>query len=46
MVVDFAYFKNTLKYVNKDSMEFNGVIYGGFFKTKKGIKVISNNYYL
>ena len=35
--------KNTLKYVNKDSMEFNGVIYGGFFKTKKGIKFIEFN---
>jgi len=35
--------KNTLKYVNKDSMEFNGVIYGGFFKTKNGIKFIEFN---
>ncbi len=35
--------KNTLKYVNKDSIEFNGVIYGGFFKTNKGIKFIEFN---
>lgn len=35
--------KNTLKYVNKDSIEFNGVIYGGFFKTKNGIKFIEFN---
>lgn len=35
--------KNTLKYVNKDSVEFNGVIYGGFFKTKNGIKFIEFN---
>ena len=35
--------KNILKYVNKDSMEFNGVIYGGFFKTKNGIKFIEFN---
>ena len=35
--------KNTLKYINKDSIEFNGVIYGGFFKTKNGIKFIEFN---
>lgn len=35
--------KNTLKYINKDSLEFNGVIYGGFFKTKDGIKFIEFN---
>ena len=35
--------KNTLKYINKDSIEFNGVIYGGFFKTNKGIKFIEFN---
>ncbi len=34
---------NTLKYINKDSLEFNGVIYGGFFKTKNGIKFIEFN---
>lgn len=35
--------KNTLDYINKDSIEFNGVIYGGFFKTKNGIKFIEFN---
>lgn len=35
--------KDTLKYINKDSLEFNGVIYGGFFKTKNGIKFIEFN---
>ena len=35
--------KKTLKYINKDSLEFNGVIYGGFFKTNKGIKFIEFN---
>lgn len=35
--------KDTLKYINKDSLEFNGVIYGGFFKTKDGIKFIEFN---
>lgn len=35
--------KNTLKYINKDAIEFNGVIYGGFFKTSEGIKFIEFN---
>ncbi|MDO5555794.1 MAG: phosphoribosylglycinamide synthetase C domain-containing protein [Clostridia bacterium] len=35
--------KDTIKYVNKDSIEFRGVIYGGFFKTKNGIKFIEFN---
>lgn len=35
--------KDTLQYINKDSLEFNGVIYGGFFKTKDGIKFIEFN---
>lgn len=35
--------KDTLKLINKDSIEFNGVIYGGFFKTKNGIKFIEFN---
>lgn len=35
--------KDTIKYINKDSIEFNGVIYGGFFKTKDGIKFIEFN---
>ena len=29
--------------INKDNLEFNGVIYGGFFKTKNGIKFIEFN---
>ncbi len=33
----------TLEYVNKDSLEFNGVIYGGFFKCEDGIKFIEFN---
>ena len=28
---------------NKDSLEFTGVLYGGFFKTKEGIKFIEFN---
>ena len=35
--------KDTIEYINKDSLEFNGVIYGGFFKTKNGIKFIEFN---
>lgn len=35
--------KETLRYINKDNLEFNGVIYGGFFKTKNGIKFIEFN---
>lgn len=35
--------KKTIEYVNKDSLEFNGVIYGGFFKCKDGIKFIEFN---
>ncbi len=35
--------KDTIQYVNKDSMEFTGVIYGGFFKCKQGIKFIEFN---
>lgn len=35
--------KKTLEYINKDSLEFNGVIYGGFFKTTQGIKFIEFN---
>lgn len=35
--------KDALRYINRDSIEFNGVIYGGFFKTKKGIKFIEFN---
>lgn len=35
--------QDTIQYVNKDSMEFTGVIYGGFFKCKQGIKFIEFN---
>lgn len=35
--------KDTLEYINKDTLEFNGVIYGGFFKTNNGIKFIEFN---
>ncbi len=35
--------KETIEYINKDSLEFNGVIYGGFFKCKDGIKFIEFN---
>ncbi len=35
--------KKTIEYVNKDSLEFNGVIYGGFFKCSDGIKFIEFN---
>lgn len=35
--------KNTLREINKENLEFNGVIYGGFFKCKDGIKFIEFN---
>lgn len=35
--------KSTIKYLNKDSKEFTGVLYGGFFKCKDGIKFIEFN---
>lgn len=35
--------KDTIAYVNRDSLEFTGVIYGGFFKCKQGIKFIEFN---
>ncbi len=35
--------KKTIQYVNKDTMEFTGVIYGGFFKCKDGIRFIEFN---
>ena len=35
--------RKTIEYVNKDSLEFNGVIYGGFFKCEEGIKFIEFN---
>ena len=35
--------QKTLEYINKDSLEFNGVLYGGFFKCEEGIKFIEFN---
>ncbi len=35
--------KKTIEYLNKDTLEFNGVIYGGFFKCEDGIKFIEFN---
>lgn len=35
--------KKTINYLNKDNIEFTGVLYGGFFKTKEGIKFIEFN---
>lgn len=35
--------KDTIQYVNQDNLEFTGVIYGGFFKCKQGIKFIEFN---
>lgn len=35
--------KKTINYLNKDNLEFNGVIYGGFFKCENGIKFIEFN---
>lgn len=35
--------QKTINYVNKDSLEFTGVLYGGFFKTEQGIKFIEFN---
>lgn len=35
--------KQTIQYLNKDQIEFTGVLYGGFFKTKEGIRFIEFN---
>lgn len=35
--------EKTIAYVNRESLEFNGVIYGGFFKCNDGIKFIEFN---
>lgn len=35
--------KKTVSYINRNSLEFTGVIYGGFFKCKDGIKFIEFN---
>lgn len=38
-----AIMKKALKEINKDRKEFNGVLYGAFFKTQKGILFIEFN---
>jgi len=35
--------KDVIAYINKDSLEYNGAIYGGFFKCADGIKFIEFN---
>lgn len=35
--------KRTVQYLNRESKEFTGVLYGGFFKCKDGIKFIEFN---
>lgn len=35
--------KDTINYINRDSKEFTGVVYGGFFKCKDGIRFIEFN---
>ena len=35
--------RKTVKHLNKDSLEFTGVLYGGFFKCVDGIKFIEFN---
>lgn len=35
--------QKTIQYLNKDAKEFTGVLYGGFFKTKDGIRFIEFN---
>lgn len=35
--------QKAINYVNKDGIEFTGVLYGGFFKTNEGIKFIEFN---
>lgn len=35
--------EKTVQYLNKDAMEFTGILYGGFFKTEQGIKFIEFN---
>lgn len=38
-----ALIEKTIRYLNKDSLEFTGILYGGFFKTDDGIKFIEFN---
>ncbi len=35
--------EKTVHYLNQDSEEFTGILYGGFFKTEEGIKFIEFN---
>lgn len=35
--------EKTVHYLNKDAIEFTGILYGGFFKTEDGIKFIEFN---
>lgn len=35
--------EKTVHYLNQDSLEFTGILYGGFFKTEQGIKFIEFN---
>ncbi len=35
--------EKTVQYLNKDALEFTGILYGGFFKTEQGIKFIEFN---
>lgn len=35
--------EKTVHYLNKDTIEFTGILYGGFFKTEDGIKFIEFN---
>lgn len=35
--------EKTVHYLNKDSLEFTGILYGGFFKTEEDIKFIEFN---
>ena len=35
--------KDMIAYINKNSLEYNGAIYGGFFKCENGIKFIEFN---
>ena len=35
--------QKTINYVNREKIEFTGVLYGGFFKTENGIKFVEFN---
>ncbi len=38
-----AVMQKVIQYLNQDALEFNGVLYGGFFKCQDGIKFIEFN---